>query len=613
MPMLNLIEVLAQSIKRCEDATQQAVKVASKTVRNFKSIYIHGMEATVENGKIANDRINAKIPFLLERSSDSRRMLPEQKAVDQASEVQSRLVQALRDPACYPHPVGSISIIETHISFIVLTGTIAYKIKKSVDLGFLDFTTLEKRRFFCQEELRLNARFAPQLYLDVVSIGGTRDVPRVGDDARAFEYAVRMLEFPQEALADRVLARGELTSRHLDLLAALVAEFHARSHRSRESNGYGTAEAILASVTQNFAQIRAVPDRAVTLQDLDDIETWTRQEHVGLCNVFAQRKREGRVRECHGDLHLGNIVFLDGEPRAFDCIEFNPDLRWIDVMNEVAFLVMDLHAAYRPDFARRFLNTYLEFSGDYGGLRVLPYYLAYRAMVRGKIGLMRARQIEPGSEGSRPLQESGRRYFELAKSCTRPGPGFLAITHGFSGSGKTTLSHPLVELTGAIRIRSDIERKRMRGIWTTDHQEPGNASVLYSADVTESIYQRLRELAGTILESGHGVIVDATFLKQRHRDMFCALATRARVPFSIIDFTVREEILRERITVRLEQGQDASDANLAVLDHQLAAHEPLQTGELAFVFAYDASRPAADAQRLQSWTPLLQRLSLPFT
>ena len=502
-------------------------------------------------------------------------------------------------------------MIETHISFIVLTGTFAYKIKKSVDLGFLDFTTLEKRRFFCQEELRLNARLAPQIYLDVVPIGGTREVPRVGDDAQAIEYAVKMLEFPQEALADRVLARGELTSRHMDLLAALVAEFHARSHRSGESDGYGTPEAILASVAQNFAQIRAVPEHAVNLRVLDAIETWTRQEHVRLCNVFAQRKREGQVRECHGDLHLGNIVFLDGEPRAFDCIEFNPDLRWIDVMNEVAFLVMDLHAAYRPDFARRFLNTYLEFSGDYGGLRVLPYYFAYRAMVRGKIGLMRARQIEPGIEGSGTLQEGGHRYLELARSGTRPGPGFLAITHGFSGSGKTTLSQPLVELTGAIRIRSDIERKRMHGSSLTDHREPAVASGLYYANVTDSTYQRLLDLAGTILESGHGVIVDATFLKQRHRDMFCALATRARVPFSIVDFTVREKILRERITARLQQGQDASDADLAVLEHQLATHEPLQAEELAFVFAYDASRPADDAQRPQSWTPLLQRLSLP--
>ncbi|MBI3530824.1 MAG: AAA family ATPase [Betaproteobacteria bacterium] len=534
-----------------------------------------------------------------------------QGAVDQGSEAQRRLVQALRDPACYPHRVGSISIIETHISFVVLTRTFAYKIKKSVDLGFLDFTTLEKRRFFCREELRLNARLAPRIYLDVVPIGGTREAPRVGDDARAIEYAVKMLEFPQEALADRVLARGELTSRHMDLLAVLVAQFHACSHRSREGDGYGTPEAILSSVAQNFSQIRAVPDHTVHLQALDDIETWTRQQHVHLRQVFADRKREGRVRECHGDLHLGNIVFLDGEPRAFDCIEFNPDLRWIDVMNEVAFLVMDLHAANRPDLARRFLNTYLEFSGDYGGLRVLPYYFAYRAMVRGKIGLIRARQLEPGSEGAGPLQESCCRHLELARSCARPGPGFIAITHGFSGSGKTTLSQSLVELTGAIRIRSDIERKRMHGRSLTDRPTSAVASSLYSADVTDTTYQRLLELAGTILESGHGVIVDATFLKRRHRDMFRALAANARVPFSIVDFTVGEQILRERIAARLQLGQDASDADLAVLEHQLATHEPLQAGELAFVFAYDASRPADDARRPQTWTPLLQRLSLP--
>jgi aminoglycoside phosphotransferase family enzyme/predicted kinase len=538
-------------------------------------------------------------------------MLPEQEAVDQASEGQRRLVQALRDPACYPHPVASISIIETHISFIVLTGTFAYKIKKPVDLGFLDFTTLEKRQFFCREELRLNARLAPQIYLDVVPIGGTREAPRIGDEAGAIEYAVKMLEFPQEALADRVLARGELTPRHVDLLAALVAEFHARAACSHEGDRYGAPEEILAPAVQNITQLRALHVPAAHLRILDDIEAWTRREHMRLRQVFAQRKRDGRVRECHGDLHLGNIAILGGEPCAFDCIEFNPGLRWIDVMNEVAFLVMDLHAAKRPDLARRFLNTYLEFSGDYGGLLVLPYYMAYRAMVRAKVGFIRARQLEPGSEGSGALPESCRRYLELARSCARPRAGFVAITHGFSGSGKTTLSQSLVELTGAIRIRSDIERKRMSGIALTHHVEPGIASGLYSTDVTDSTYLRLLDLAGTILESGHGVIVDATFLKRRHRDLFCAMATRARVPFSIVDFSVREEILRARIAARLRQGQDASDADLAVLEHQFSTHEPLQADELAFVFAYDASRPADDAQNSQVWNALLQRLSLP--
>ena len=538
-------------------------------------------------------------------------MIREQAAVDQASEALRKLVQALRDPACYPHPVGRISILETHISFVVLTGTFAYKIKKPVDLGFLDFTTLEKRRFFCQEELRLNARFAPQIYLDVVPIGTARGLPSVGDGAPAIEYAVKMLEFPQQALADRVLARGELTSLHIDALAALVAQYHAGAPSSQESDGYGTPEAILAPAAQNFSQIRALPAHAAHSQVLDDIESWTRQEHRRRCDVFAQRKHEGRVRACHGDLHLGNIVFLDGEPRAFDCIEFNPDLRWIDVMNEVAFLTMDLQAADRPDLARRFLNTYLELSGDYGGLRVLLYYFAYRAMVRGKIGLMRARQLEPGSDAHGPLQESCRRYFELARSCARPRPGFVAITHGFSGSGKTTLSQSLVELSGAIRIRSDIERKRMQGVSPTDHHETGVDGGLYSADVTDSTYERLLDLARTILESGHGVIVDATFLKRRHRDMFCALATRARVPFWIVDFTASEEILRSRIATRLQLGRDASDADLAVFEHQLATHEPLQSGEFASVFAFDAFRPAEDAQPASAWNPLLQRLSLP--
>lgn len=535
-------------------------------------------------------------------------MLRKQEVLDQASEAQRRLVEALRDPACYAHPVHPIRVIETHISFVVLTGTFAYKIKKRVDLGFLDFTTLEKRRLFCDQELRLNSRLAPEIYLDVVPISGTPEVPRVGGGGNVIEYAVRMREFPQEALADRVLARGELTSRHIDALAALVAEFHRRVPCSGENDGYGAPEAILASAAQNFAQIRALPIQAAHPQLPDEVEAWSRREHERLREVFWRRKYEGNVRECHGDLHLGNILLLDGEPRVFDCIEFNPDLRWIDVMNEVAFLVMDLRAAGRPDFAARFLNAYLESTGDYGGLGVLRYYLIYRAMVRAKINLMRARQLEPGTEESSSLEERFRRYLALAQSCIREPRRFVVLTHGFSGSGKTTLSQPLLELTGAIRIRSDIERKRMHGISLTDHRQPGISSGLYSADVTDLTYRRLLDLAGTILESGHGVIVDATFLKRRHRDMFRAFAAKARVPFSIVDFTVREETLRQRIAARLQQGQDASDAGLAVLEHQLAAHDPLQAEELAFVFPYDASRPADDARRLQSWTPLLQRL-----
>jgi len=523
---------------------------------------------------------------------------------------QSRLVEALHDPACYPHPVHPIRIIETHISFVVLTGTFAYKIKKPVDLGFLDFTTLDKRRFYCDEELRLNSRLAPELYLDVVRICGTPEAPRIGGAGEVIEYAVRMREFPQEALADRVLARGELTSRHIDALAALVAELHLRTPCSGENDGYGAPEAILASAAQNFAQIRALPIQAARLQLLDEVEAWSRREHERLREVFVQRKREDRVRECHGDLHLGNIVFLDGEPRVFDCIEFNPDLRWIDVMNEVAFLVMDLQATSRQDFAGRFLNAYLESTGDYGGLNVLRYYLAYRALVRAKVMLMRAGQHGCTPEDGASAMALFGRYLSVAASCAQPSRSFVLITHGFSGSGKTTLSQPLVELTGAIRVRSDIERKRIHGLAPKERPGSGIAEGLYRPDATEATYLRLLDLARVVVDAGYGVIVDAAFLKRGQRDMFRALAAQAGVAFLIVDFAAPEEILRCRIRSRIVQDDDASDADFAVLEHQRATHEPLQPDEFGCVFGYDASRPADRAQRPQAWAPLLQRLSL---
>jgi uncharacterized protein len=535
-------------------------------------------------------------------------MLREKETIDGALDDQRALVQALRSPACYPHPIGRISIIETHISFVILTGTFAYKIKKPVDLGFLDFTTLEKRCFFCQEELRLNLRLAPELYLDVVPIGGSRDAPRVGESAPVIEYAVRMCEFPQDALADRMLARGLLTSRDMDALAALVADFHGRSNRCGQNDEFGAPETLLASVLQNFTQIRAAPMPAGCPPLVDDIERWTLQEHARLRSVFAARRRDGRVRECHGDLHLGNIAFLDGKPCVFDCIEFNPDFRWIDVISEVAFLVMDLRAAERPDLARRFLSAYLECTGDYTGLRTLRYFLVYRAMVRAKVGLMRARLAASEKQGETLARESFRRYLALARKCANQGRGFIVITHGFSGSGKTTLSQSLVELTGAIRIRSDVERKRMRGGSNADCSIPAVAEDLYTAGATDSTYARLLELSMIVLDCGHGVIVDATFLKQQYRDLFRAFAASVHVPFSIVDFVAPREVLRERILARIGEGRDASDADLGVLEHQLATQEALRAEELAFVFTYDTSAPADDARDPQAWKPLLLRL-----
>jgi uncharacterized protein len=519
------------------------------------------------------------------------------------------LVRALQDPACYPHPVGSVSSIETHISFVVLTGAYAYKIKKAVDLGFLDFTTLKQRRFYCDEELRLNSRTAPQLYLDVVPICGSARAPTVGGEGEAIEYAVRMREFPQDALADRVLARGEMGPGHIDSLADRIAGFHLRAQHAGESDAYGTPDAIAGDAAQNFLQIRAADPAAESLPALGRIEAWSLQEHARLREVFAERKREGRVRECHGDLHLGNIVLIDGEPYAFDCIEFNPTFHWIDVMNEIAFLLMDLRAAGRPDQAARFLNAYLESTGDYGGLRVLRYYLVYRAMVRAKVGLMRARQLAPDTRDAKESNARFHRYLALAEECTHASSPFVVLTHGLSGSGKTTLSQPLLELAGAIRIRSDVERKRLHGLDPRERTGAGLAEGMYATNASEMTYARLLDVAGVIVAAGYGVIVDATFLQRSHRDLFRAFAARAGARFLIVDFRADEGTLRARILARRGRDDDASDADLVVLEHQMNTRQPLQADELDSAVIFDALLPAEYAWQPDAWTEVLDRLS----
>lgn len=522
---------------------------------------------------------------------------------------QRALIDALRDPRCYPHAVERICVLETHISYVILTGRYAYKIKKAVDLGFLDFTTLERRRFFCEEELRLNGRTAPGLYLGVAPVCGSMQAPRVGAEGEAIEYAVKMREFPQDALADRLLARGQFTAEHVDSLAAEIAGFHRAARRAQESDPWGAPAAVAADAAQNFSQMRAAGMPAGSVAALDRLEAWSLQEHARLGDAFAQRQREGAVRECHGDLHLGNIVLLDGHPRVFDCVEFNPAFHWIDVMNEIAFLLMDVRAAGRPDQAARFLNAYLESTGDYGGLRVLRNYLVYRAMVRAKVGLMRARQLAPGTQDAKDFNARFHRYLAFAGECTHASSPFVVLTHGLSGSGKTTLSQPLLELAGAIRIRSDVERKRLHGLDTRERTGAGVAEGMYATNASAMTYGRLLDVAGVIVAAGYGVIVDATFLQRSHRDLFRAFAARAGARFLIVDFRADEGTLRARILARRSRDDDASDADLAVLEHQMKTRQPLQADELESAVIFDAALPVEYARRPDAWTEVLDRLS----
>lgn len=494
------------------------------------------------------------------------------------------LIEALQNPACYTHPAAGVRLVETHISWVLLTGDYAYKIKKPVDFGFLDFSSLAKRRHCCEEELRLNRRLAPELYLAVLPITGTPAAPRLGGAGEAIEYAVQMREFPQEAQFDRVLARGELGAAQIAALAETLAAFHRAAAVAEAGGHYGSAEAVWQPVAQNFAQIRPRLAARDELDQLDALQRWSETAFASLRGVFTQRQQTGHIRECHGDAHLGNIALLDGRPVLFDCIEFNPELRWIDVMSEIAFLTMDLHDRGRPDLARRALNDYLQHTGDYAGLRVLRFYQVYRALVRAKVACLRLAQDGVSEEQGSAARQQVAAYLRLAARFTAAGPTPLMITHGLSGSGKTTLSDGVLESQGAIRLRSDVERKRLFGLAADARSGSAVNSDLYSADAGARTYHHLAELAETVLDAGFPVIVDAAFLKRAQRELFRQLAERLELPFVIFDCKAPPEQLRGRVAERATRGRDASEADVAVLERQLEHQEALGHDEAMLIF-----------------------------
>ena len=514
------------------------------------------------------------------------------------------LFAALLDPACYPHPVAGVRVLETHISWVLLTGEYAYKIKKPVDLGFLDFSSLELRRRYCEEELRLNRRLAPELYLDLVEIRGTPRAPRIGGDGPLLEYAVRMREFPQAALASRALAGGSFGAAEVDALAALIARFHAGAPRARPEDRFGSPAAVQAAALENFEQMLPLVKSAPEDRVLRELRRWTEREFAARSGALAARRHQGFVRECHGDLHLRNIVLLEARPVPFDCIEFNADLRWIDAMSEVAFLAMDLEDRGRRDLAWRFLGRYLEATGDYAGLAVLPFYLVYRALVRAKVHLLRSRQGGLRRPERARLARAFEDYLRLAGRLAAPRQPALLLAHGLSGSGKTTFTQPLIEALGAVRVRSDLERKRAHGIAPLASSGSGVGKGLYSAVVNTATYRRLGELAQEALRAGFPVVVDGAFLKRAERDAFRAIAEQLEVPFLILDFHAPLEVLRARIELRLARADDASEADLAVLEHQIGAREPLTPAERAASFAVDATEPPSH----ETWIPLIERL-----
>ncbi len=494
------------------------------------------------------------------------------------------LIQALQNPAVFDHPVTEFRLIQTHISWVLLTGEFAYKIKKPMNFGFLDFSTLDKRKFYCGEELRLNSRTAPELYLDVVAITGTETAPQVNGAGEVFEYAVKMRQFDPENNLEKLLGIPAQLASHLDRLADQIAEFHLHKATPLDPEGeLGSAAAVMAPVQQNFEQIRPLLHDRDELAQLDQLEGWANCHYKRLNAILTARQQQGFVRECHGDMHLGNVTLIDNQVTLFDCIEFNDSFRCIDTINDLAFLLMDLDDRNLKGLAIRVLNRYLEQSGDYAGLALLNFYKSYRAMVRCKIALLTLNSPDISDEMRSQETRKYKRYLRLAERYTEVPGRFLMLMHGVSGTGKSTISGHLLEHLGAIRVRSDVERKRLFGLRPLDNSRSELAGGIYSADASERTYQHLATTANHILDAGLPVILDATFLKQSQRTMMEDLAETLGVPFIVVDCQADRDTLKQRIEQRMAHGQDAAEANLKVLDKQLATQEPLTTDECLHV------------------------------
>lgn len=488
------------------------------------------------------------------------------------------LINALQNPALYPHPVKGFELIETHISWVLLTGEYAYKIKKPMNFGFLDFTELGQREHFCNEELRLNQRLTEGLYLEVLPITGSAEAPQIAGEGAAIEYALKMRQFPQGQMLTTLQANGELDAGHIDQMARQIAEFHLQTPKVPAEQPFGSPESVMAPVEQNFEQIRPLLSDKADLQQLDNLQAWARSSFERLEGLFAARKANGFTRECHGDIHLGNATVIDGKVVIFDCIEFNEPFRKTDVWADTAFLAMDLEDRGLKCLARRFVSQYLELTGDYEGLEVLNFYKAYRALVRAKIALFSMPANADGVQRATSLR-TYRNYANLAESYSAIPSRLLAITHGVSAVGKSHVAMRLVEALGAVRVRSDVERKRLFG--EQQQAEAGHLQTgIYDQDASAATYQRLQQLAATILRAGFPVVLDATYLKQAQRQAAAEVASSTGVPLLILDCQAPEAVIASWLAQRQAQNTDPSDATLEVVKAQQASREPLDEVEL---------------------------------
>jgi len=493
----------------------------------------------------------------------------------------ARVVEAMKKPKSYPAPTEDVKHYETHISHVFIPGEFAYKVKKPIKTEFLDYSTLEKRHRACIEEVRLDRRFVDDLYVGVVPISIDDGDVAVEGSGAPVEYAVKMHRFSDDSLLSHRLQHGLVTKEDVHELAVTIACFHAGAQPCAKEIARGVPERMHSNLIQIIQKVDDnVPDSvSSTLQELRD---WSNGYASTYSQAFSDRSANGFIRECHGDLHLENIIYWKGKLAPFDGIEFNDDFRWIDVINDAAFLAMDLAAQGRMDLSRIFISSYLEATGDYESLAVLRWYLAYRAMVRALVAKMKADQHSDDPDTVGAMTKDFHEHVALAHQYTMVELPTLYITHGLSGSGKSYASEKLVARDGAIRLRSDVERKRLFATPNASNlSDQSEAPDIYAEASNIATYNRLLDVAHIILRQSASVVIDAAFLRRADRDRLHQMAIDEGVRFAILDCRADLDTLRERIQSRRANGKDPSDADLHVLEQQIQLQEPLTDAETA--------------------------------
>ena len=499
-----------------------------------------------------------------------------------------QLIDQLCLPQTYPHAVEVITTIETHISMVFLTGQYAYKLKKPVDFGFLNFTQKQDRKKFCLQELRLNKRTAPDLYLDVVPIfEGLNGTLYLGDSnallwqpplmAEPLDYLVKMRQFEPSAVLGRYLTDHGLSRQQESLLAKQIARLHLDANQVASNTHLGEPETLLKPMLDNFPTLFKNADK-LDQPLLEQLFNWTHSQFKLLHAELVDRKQSGFVRECHGDLHLDNIALINQVPTLFDGIEFNDEFRWIDGISDVAFLLIDLDFREQPGIKRRLLSDYMRITGDYSALKLLRFYCVYRALVRAKISALRLMQLDKKTIEYQHFKRITSQYIEQAKTeAFERKPPQLILLQGVSGSGKSFLSLQLLDHIEAIVISSDIERKRLFGVDALERVAEHKKTTLYSNSMNRKTYQRLQSLAKQILQLGMSVIVDATFLKTRHRQPFYKLAESLGYACKTVYIQTDQTTAQHAIQLRQSLNDNPSDADISVMLKQLKIiEEPVQ-------------------------------------